>query len=265
MFFPEEIWSIIKALLLVDIDEYLWAKIGTFQRENNIGGLKLQCHFYYRILRTQPDELYDHAVNYLQIAQNRLTHLESMTTLNDYYFATNTVDAADVIWEDFKIDGRIAYDCSRVIQLVYRFFKNYGNIEKMVKILDMMSTIITSDIYYMNYLLDLHYSCLHKLRKTTKKGTINYIWEVADFKDVEKIQRLCCNTVDYFDKGKIVVAYGGGYESYINPRQKKEPFIHFPSAKMAGSFEVDILNGKGRFVELLDTAGFTLENDYSLK
>jgi len=267
MFFPEEIWSIIKGFLL-NIDDYLWEKIGTFQRENNIGGLKLQSHFYYRILRTKLDDLYDHAANYLQIAQIKLIGLESLTTLNDHYFATNDVDASDVIWQDFADDGRIAYNCSRVIQLVYRFSKNYGNIEKMVKILDTMSTIITSDVYYMDYLLDLHYSCLHKLRKTTTKGTIDYIWEVADFKDVAEIQKMCCNTVDYFDKGKIVIAYKKGYESYVNPhnpRKKKAPFIHFPSAKMVGSFEVDITNGKGRFAELLDIAGFTLENDYSLK
>jgi len=262
MFFPKEIWSIIKALLLVDIDDYLWKKIGTFQRKNNICGLKLQYHFYYRILRTKHDELLEHAVNYLQIAQDKLSYLESMTTLNDYYFATNPVEASDFIWEDFTIDGRIAYDCTRVIQLVHRFFKNYGKIEKMIKILDMMSAIITSEIYYADYLVDIHYQSLHKIRKTTRQGRIDYIWEVTDFEDVEKIQRLCCNKVDYFDKN-IVVAYGTGMNSYVNPRKKKEAFIHFPSAKMIGSFEVDILNGKGRFAELLDIAGFTLENDYT--
>lgn len=117
MIFPEEIWNIIREFLLVKLDGFLWVYLRLFQRD----GFALQCHMYYRILRTERSEIISKMAEIGFSAMCKLENAARRSAMNDIYYASHAVDDENRVWSLFEEDSLISFQCVKVLRIINTF------------------------------------------------------------------------------------------------------------------------------------------------
>jgi len=262
-YFPEDVWAIIKAFLLVNLDGVLWEKICEFQEDGKICSLELKTHLYYRVLmHTDINFILKNVLEIMTEARKNLDIIQ-IRYISDYTPLTEE-------------DADVAMGSINALRLADKFLDVYGtaHIKELLERMDEMGrqlntshTCLYSNSTFLHTFIEHQYTVLHNQRKRTPNGIIYYIWEIETMEQVEKIQEFCLNPVTVIerhieDKNKIfVIGYNKNRNSFwISADKKKtDSYIQPRLANSIGLLEMDyIFSTRCRFKYLLSNIGFPL-------
>lgn len=269
MFFPEDIWIQIKAFLLLRMEGALFNRIASFQLENERPGFDLTCHVYYRMLHVQREMVLEKMLKFMWISQYTLSDINIQSAYMDEEFADNHIDDDDYFWDDSRKNQLNAYKCIQTMRHIDRFMNVYetASIQTLV---EMLYSINEFSIFKTQENDDIrgHFRILHDCRRKIEGGFIDYIWEIEEESEIDKIQYLCCNPVIHIEKegNRYVLAYSNGKSYWTTPfKQTTHPHIYMEWAKNLGkSFTLDYSHAEySKFKYLLDLMGFPMANNYT--
>lgn len=262
MFFPEDVWIQIKAFLLLRMEGALFTRIGNFQLKNGDGGFELKCHVYYRMLMMERECILKRMMKFVEESHRKLRSINNEIEYMDF------ADDPD-LWSDFRELQNTAYTHIQAIRKMDHFMNIYET-SSIQNLLEILYSVYESSRFSSQYDDDIrkNFRFLHDSRRKVNCGYIDYIWEIEDEGDIEKIQYLCINPLLLLEKdGKsYAVAYSNGKSYWTTPRQQTSHlYIYMEWAKNIGkSFNLDdSYDEYSEFKGLLDLLGFPMANNYS--
>jgi len=259
MHFPVEIWSIIKVYLLQKFG-IVWKRIGDFQKEHNLPGLDLQCHIYYRILRTARESLLESILEFMANAQDTLNLLEFNIRFNNNYSSYPDEDL------DFKDS---TYECMKCIK-VYKMGDTFLNIYKTAPINTLLEILDKINQYDrgkgLTYFIKKIYLFLHETRKKRQEGTIRYIWKIDTISEFEKIKSIMDSSPEIRNvtlRENFVIAFEKRPHSWLSFNTRTKSFDTFMDSMRIAEISWDTSTCHGsKFKRFLEEAGFPLKNIY---
>jgi len=262
MYFPQEIWCVIKGYLLYK-SEIVWKRIEEFHQKHTIG-LDLQLHLYYRVLQTTRDDILDSILEFMSNAHSMLETIYSNVRYTDNYYSYFPPNI-EFDWRLFSKNEEMACLFIKVYKLCDTFLNIYesSSIQVLLEILDTINQLVLGN--GVTYLIIRNYLFLHRSRQKTPEGVIRYIWEIDDKSDFAEIQTVVNSPGENFPcKLRIIDKFVVGMDNsgYINPNS----FGKLLASKRIGRFATDTMNSchKTIFKRFLDEAGFPIKNDYKI-
>lgn len=168
MYFPQDVWNEIRGYLLLEMDGRLAKKICEFQEKIGNSSFALRCHLYYRVLRTNRDDIVCKMISSYSSATQLLSSISIRTLASDAYFASPGYDVEEshYIWEMFLQDREKSMKCIKAIRVADRFFDIYETIstKQMLEIMEEISEFNVSYQYHIEDYIDREFYRRRKVR-----------------------------------------------------------------------------------------------------